>query len=69
MDISTFDESFSRVELGALVAAAVIVGVLLGPGAIPVDGADSMWIEAASAVLMAMSTFVVGAISLWASKR
>ena len=68
MDISTFDESFTRVELFSLVAVAVVVGVFLGPGAITVEGIDSVWVEALSAALIAMLVFVVGALSLWASK-
>ena len=69
MDISAFNESFSQIEIFSLVAVAVVVGVFLGPGAITVDGTDSLWVEGLSAVLMAMLAFVVGALSLWASKR
>lgn len=69
MDISTFRESVTQVERFSLVVVAVVVSVFLGPGAITVEGLDSMWVEALSTVLMAMLVFVVGALSLWASKR
>jgi len=46
MDVSTFNASFTRVELFSLVAVAVVVGVVLGPGAITLEGTDSMWVEA-----------------------
>jgi|AntRauTorcE11898_2_1112593.scaffolds.fasta_scaffold43805_1 uncharacterized membrane protein len=69
MDVSTFNASFTRVELFSLVAVAVVVGVVLGPGAITLEGTDSMWVEALSAVLVAMLVFVVGALSLWTTKQ
>jgi len=69
MDVSTFNASFTRVELFSLVAVAVVVGVVLGPGAITPEGTDSMWVEALSAVLVAMLVFVVGALSLWTTKQ
>lgn len=69
MDVSAFEESFTAVEIFSLVAVAIVVGVLLGPGAITVAGTNSMWVEALSTVLMAMLVFLVGALSLWAIKQ
>lgn len=68
MDFTGFTDSFTQMELAALLVVATVVGVFLGPGAISVEGANSMWIEAASAAIMGMLVFVVGALSLWAAK-
>ena len=69
MNIAAITESFTQVEIFSLVVAALVVGVLFGPGAISVEGADSTWVEALSATLVGLITFAAGAISLWAAKR
>lgn len=69
MDLAAIDESSTQVEIFSLVAVAVVVGVFLGPGAITVEGTDSMWIEALSAALIGVLAFVAGALSLGAVKR
>lgn len=69
MDLGVFTDSFTSVELASLLVVAVVVAVFLGPGAITVEGSDSIWIEALSAALTGMFVFAVGALSLWAATQ
>ncbi|QLH81438.1 hypothetical protein [Halosimplex pelagicum] len=69
MELSAFREPLSREETAGLLAAAVVVAVLLGPGAITLAEGSSLLLTAVSTLAMGTLAFVVGALALVAIRE
>lgn len=68
MDVSTLREPLTRTETTSILVAAVVAGVVLGPGAITLADGSSVLLSAISVLAIGALAFVAGALALAASK-